>query len=70
MNILDTLKNLYTLFISTSGKSNITIIITITAVIIGLGSVYFLKANNPVEIAAEEVIKTIDGVQIDLTPGG
>jgi hypothetical protein len=70
MNILDTLKNLYTLFISTSGKSNITIVITITAVIIGLGSVYFLKANNPVEIAAEEVIKSIDGVQIDLTPGG
>ena len=69
MNILDNLKNLYTLFLSTKGKPKITIIITITAIIIGLGSVYFLKANNPVELIAEEVIKDLDGVQIDLTPG-
>lgn len=68
MNILDNLKNLYTLFISTKGKPKITIIITITAVIIGAGSVYFLKANNPVELIAEEVIKDVDGVSIDLSP--
>ena len=43
-------------------------IIIILAVIIGLGSVYFLGNDNPVEEISEKVIEEETGVNIDLTP--
>ncbi|MFI4954531.1 MAG: hypothetical protein ACHP9Y_01310 [Gammaproteobacteria bacterium] len=69
MNILDNVNKLYSLVVATATKSTATIVITIIAAAVGAGSVYFLKAENPVEKAAEEVIKVLDGVTIDLTPG-
>lgn len=50
-------------------KENIiTMIIIILAIIIGLGSVYFLGDDNPVEEVSEKVIQEETGVNIDLTP--
>jgi len=47
----------------------IKIAIVFAAIVIGLGSYYFTgKRNNPVEIAAEEVIKEETGMNIDFTP--
>jgi len=43
-------------------------IIIILAIIIGLGSTYFLGDDNPVEEVSEKVIQEETGVNIDLTP--
>lgn len=45
-----------------------TIIVTCSAIVIGISSNYFLKEDNLIEEAAEEVIKEKTGFDIDLTP--
>ena len=44
------------------------IIIAVLAAIVGVTSVIFLKPDNPVEQAAERVIKDETGFNVDLTP--
>lgn len=40
----------------------------ILAVIIGIGSIYLLGNDNPVEEIAEKVIEEETGIDVDLTP--
>lgn len=42
------------------------VIIVVLAVIIGIGSTYFLGKNNPIEVIAEDVITKETGFNIDL----
>ena len=50
--------------------AGLTILIVVCVVsLIGVLSVKYLGNDNPVEEAAEEVIKLETGQQIDLTPG-
>ena len=50
-------------------KENITkMIVVILIVILGVGSVYFLGDDNPVEEICEEIIEEETGIKIDLTP--
>ena len=46
----------------------ITILITVSALIIGIGSGYFLGKDNPVEEICEEIIELETGKDVDLTP--
>jgi hypothetical protein len=43
-------------------------LVLILAVIIGIGSVYWLGNDNPVEEIAEKIIEEQTGINIDLTP--
>lgn len=43
-------------------------LVLILAVIIGIGSVYLLGNENPVEEIAEKVIEEEIGIDVDLTP--
>lgn len=49
-----------------------TIIITIgimgTALMLGLGSAYYLGDDNPIEEACEEIIESQTGKKVDITP--
>lgn len=50
-------------------KENIIkMIVIILIVILGVGSVYFLGDDNPVEEICEEIIEEETGIKIDLTP--
>lgn len=50
-------------------KENIIkMIVVILIVILGVGSVYFLGDDNPVEEICEEIIEEETGIKIDLTP--
>ncbi len=42
--------------------------IVLLAVIIGLGSIYFLGNDNPIEEISEEIIKEEIGLDVDLSP--
>lgn len=42
--------------------------VVLAAIIIGLLSAYFWYDDNPIEEAAEEIIKYKTGVDVDLTP--
>ena len=44
------------------------IIISIVAGLIGIGSYYWLGADNPIEEECEKVIKDETGMVIDLSP--
>lgn len=44
------------------------LLIIISSVVIGIGSIYFLGHDNPIEEAAEEVIFLETGKRIDLSP--
>jgi uncharacterized protein YpmB len=46
----------------------IKMIVIFLVVILGVGSVYFLGDDNPVEEIAEEIIEEETGIKIDLTP--
>ena len=44
-------------------------IVVASCVIVGLLSIYFWGANNPVEVACEDVIKQETGMNLNLSPG-
>lgn len=44
------------------------IIITITSIAIGLGSIIFLGKDNVVEQEVEKIIEAETGINLDLTP--
>jgi len=44
-------------------------IIVGACIIVGLLSIYFWGANNPVEEACEDLIKEETGINIELSPG-
>lgn len=44
------------------------IIITVTSIVIGLGSIIFLGKDNVVEQEVEKIIGIETGVDLDLTP--
>ena len=44
-------------------------IVVAVAVVVGLVSIYFWGADNPVEEACEEGIKAETGINIELSPG-
>ncbi len=46
----------------------IVLVIIISAITIGIGSIYFLGGDNIVEQAAEEIIFLETGKRIDLSP--
>ena len=46
----------------------ITILVTVSALIIGIGSGYFLGKDNPIEEICEEIIELETGKDVDLTP--
>jgi hypothetical protein len=46
----------------------IKMIVIFLVIILGVGSVYFLGDDNPVEEIAEEIIEEETGIKIDLTP--
>ncbi len=50
--------------------SMVPIILVVVAIVIGVGSQMYLKPDNYVEEAAEEVIKNQTGREVDLSPGG
>ena len=55
-------------FTRNEGIATVVVVVTI-AVVIGLASVFVTKKNdNPVEQAAEAIIKAETGLDVDLTP--
>lgn len=62
--VIDSFKGFYEDIIKPNGTM---FFLTFMALLIGILSILFLPADNPIEQAAEKVIENQTGVKIDLT---